>query len=64
MNIKNNIEIIKLDDLGRGIGYVNNKIIFIPNALPNEIVKVNIIKETNKYYEGEVLNYIKKVKTE
>jgi len=60
MNIKNNVEIIKLDDLGRGIGYINNKIIFIPNSLPNEIVNVEITKETNKYYEGEVKEYIKK----
>lgn len=60
MNIKNNVEIIKLDDLGRGIGYINNKIIFVSNALPNEIVNVEIIKDTNKYYEGNVINYIKK----
>ena len=55
MNIRNNVEIIKLDDEGRGIGYINNKIIFVPNALPNEIIDVNIIKETSKYYLGEVL---------
>lgn len=60
MNIKNNVDIIKLDDLGRGIGYVNNKIIFIPNALPNEVVNIEIIKETNKYYEGKVIDYVKK----
>jgi len=59
MNIKNNVEIIKLDDMGRGIGYINNKIIFIPNSLPEEVVDVNIVKETSKYYEGEVINYIK-----
>jgi len=60
MNTKNNVEIIKLDDLGRGIGYINNKIIFIPNALPDEIVNIEIIKETNKYYEGKVIDYVKK----
>ena len=59
MNIKNNIEILKLDDMGRGIGYVDNKIIFIPNTLPNEIVRTSITKETSKYYEGEVIEYIK-----
>lgn len=60
MNIKNNIKVEKLDDFGRGIGYVDNKIIFINNAMIGEIVDVNIIKETNKYYEGEVIKYIKK----
>ncbi len=60
MNIKNNIKIEKIDDFGRGIGHVNNKIIFIDNAMIGEIVDVNIIKQTTKYYEGIVINYIKK----
>lgn len=59
MNIRNNILVTKLDDFGRGIGYVDNKIIFIENALPNEIVDVNIVKDTKKYYEGNVIKYIK-----
>ena len=60
MNIKNNIEIIKLDDQGRGISYIDNKITFIPNTLINEIVDVEIIKSTNKYNIGKVIKYIKK----
>lgn len=60
MNIRNNIDIIKLDDEGRGIGYIDNKIIFVPNALPNEIIDLKIIKETTKYFVGEVIKYIKK----
>lgn len=58
MNIK--IKIEKLDDKGRGIGYLNDKIVFISNTLPEEEVIVNIIKETSKYYEAEVIEYIKK----
>ena len=60
MNIKNNVKVEKLDDFGRGIGYVDNKIIFSSDAMIGEVVDVNIIKETNKYYEGEVIKYIKK----
>ena len=60
MNIKNNVNVEKLDDFGRGIGYVDNKIIFISDAMIGEVVDVNIIKDTNKYYEGEVIKYIKK----
>lgn len=60
MNIKNNVKVEKLDDFGRGIGYVDNKIIFIRDVMIGEVVDVNIIKETNKYYEGEVIKYIKK----
>ena len=59
MNIKNNIEILRLDDEGRGIGYIDNKIIFIPNAIPSEIVNVDILVETSKYYVGKVVDYVK-----
>lgn len=51
------VEIEKLDHFGRGIAYINNKICFIENALPKEIVKVKIIKETKKYLLGEVVDF-------
>lgn len=60
MNVQNKVTITKLDDNGRGIGYLNNKIIFIPNTLPDEEVYVSISKETKKYFEGKVIKYIKK----
>ena len=60
MNIKNNIEIVRLDDLGRGIGYIDKKVVFVPNTLIGEIVNIEILKETSKYYEGIVIEYIKK----
>ena len=53
-------KIIKLDNLGRGITYINNKICFINNAFPEEEIEYKIIKETSKYYEGEVTNIIKR----
>ena len=56
------VKIIDIDHQGRGIGKINNKIIFIPNALPNEIVKCNIKLEKKNYYEGEVVEFIKKDK--
>lgn len=59
MNIRNNIEIIKLDDQARGISYIDNKITFIPNTLIGEIVDIEIIKETSKYNIGKVIKYIK-----
>lgn len=59
MSIKNNIEIKRLDDEGRGIGYIDGKIIFIPNTLPGEVVNVNIIKEYSSYNVGKVDEYIK-----
>lgn len=54
------IEVLKLDNFGRGITYLNDKICFIENALPKEVVEIEIIKETNKYLEAKVTKYIEK----
>lgn len=54
------IEVLKLDNFGRGITYINNKICFIENTLPKEIVEIEIINETSKYIEAKVINYIEK----
>ena len=56
------VKIEKLDNMGRGIAYINNKITFIENALPSEEVEVNITKINNKYQEGIVSKYINKSK--
>ena len=53
------VTIEKIDNMGRGIAYINNKITFIKNALPEEIVDVTITKENKKYQEGEVTKYLK-----
>ena len=54
------VTIEKLDNQGRGICYLNNKITFVENALPTEIVKINITKESKKFNEAKVTEYIKK----
>ena len=54
------IEIENLDHQGRGIAHINNKIVFIENALPNEIVETKIIKEHKNFNESIVTKYIKK----
>lgn len=54
------VKIEKLDNQGRGICFLNNKITFVENALPTEIVKISIIKESKKYNEAIVIEYIKK----
>lgn len=53
-----NIKIEKLDNQGRGICFIDNKITFVPNTLPNEIVDIKIIKENKKYNEAVVTKYI------
>jgi len=54
------IEITSLDHNGKGLGKLNNKIVFIENALPGEIVDLKIIKEKKNFIEAEVNNFIKK----
>ena len=57
MTIKTKIE--SLDNFGRGIARIDNKIIFIENALPNEEVEIEVTKEEKRYSEGKVIKYIK-----
>ncbi|MBE6155094.1 MAG: class I SAM-dependent RNA methyltransferase [Firmicutes bacterium] len=56
------IKIDSLDHYGRGITKIDNKITFVENALPEEIIEVKIDKEKSKYIEGSVLKYIEKSK--
>lgn len=54
------VEVLKLDNFGRGITYINDKICFIENALPKEIVEIEILKETSKYIDAKAVKYIEK----
>ena len=56
------IVIEKLDHQGRGIGKLNDKVIFINNALPGEEVSAEITLEKKKYYEGKLIEIVKKSK--
>ena len=55
-----NVKIEKLDHFGRGITNINNKICFVENALPNEIVNIEVIKETKKYFLAKTIDFIEK----
>ncbi len=52
------VEIVKFDNMGRGIGYLNNKIVFVPKTVPGDIVKLKDVKEKKNYIEGNI-DYIK-----
>ena len=54
------VVINKLDNFGRGITHINNKICFVIDALPLEDVDIEIIYENKKYMEARVINYYKK----
>lgn len=48
------ILIEKLDNEGNGLSHIDGKIIFIPKCLEGELVDIDIIKETKKYYIGKL----------
>ena len=57
------MQIEKLDYYGRGIGRINSKITFVENALKEEIVDIEILKESKKYNEAIVKCYKTKSKS-
>ncbi len=55
-----NVTIEALDDYGRGIARLDKKVIFIEDALPGEIVDIDIIKDKKSFSEGSVSKYLVK----
>ncbi|KJY65436.1 23S rRNA (Uracil-5-)-methyltransferase [Lactobacillus helsingborgensis] len=49
------ITVKRLGINGEGIGYYRKKIIFIPGALPSEVVVAKIIKEYPRYIDAELV---------
>lgn len=54
------VTITSLDHQGRGIAKINDLITFIPNTLPNEVVKIKITNIKKNYLEAELLEILKK----
>ncbi len=53
------LKIEKYDHQGRGISHYNDKIVFVENAMPDEVVEATTINETSKYIEAKVTEYKK-----
>lgn len=54
------LRILRLNNEGFGVGKIDNKIVFVPNALKDELVKVKIVKIHKNYLEAEVVKIIEK----
>ena len=54
------VKIYALDSKGRGIARLQGKVIFVNNALIDEVVQVQVIKEKSKYRIGKVTTYLEK----
>ena len=57
-----NVKVEKLDNLGRGIARIDNKIVFIENALPEEVIDIEIIKDKKNYSLARRIRLDKKSK--
>lgn len=52
------VTIESLDHFGLGIAHINEKVVFVENALPGEVVKIEKLEDKNKYMKARVLEYI------
>ena len=53
------VTIENLDDFGRGIAHIKNKVVFVENALPEEEVEIEIINDKKSFSEAKVTKYLK-----
>lgn len=49
-----NVKIEKMDDFGRGIAYINDKVVFVPKTIVDDIVDIKIMSEKKKYSIAKV----------
>ncbi len=56
------INVIKFDHFGRGIGKKDNKVYFIDKALPSEVVDISITNNKKNYCEGKINRIISESK--
>lgn len=55
-----NIEITDVAAEGKAIAKVDNKVIFIPYVVPGDIVNIRVVKKKKNYFEGKVIDFVKK----
>ena len=60
--MKHEVKCLRLDDKGRGIVQINNKITFVRNLLPTEEATIQIINNKKKYAEAKIINLTKESK--
>lgn len=51
-----NVEIVKVAAEGKSIAYVDEKVLFVPNAVPGDVVDVQVTRKRSHFLEGIVVN--------
>lgn len=54
------MKVIDINHQGYGIIRVNNRVVFVKNVIPGDIVDIEIIKNYKNYSLGEVINFVQK----
>lgn len=59
-NIKPIYEQVSIVDVGaegKAIGRVNDVVVFVPHAVPGDVVDIQVVKKHKRFTEGRVINY-------
>ncbi|MEI7596124.1 MAG: 23S rRNA (uracil(1939)-C(5))-methyltransferase RlmD [Bacteroidota bacterium] len=55
-----NVEIFDIATEGRGVGKIDELIVFVKHAIPGDIVDIQLTKKKSSFGEANVTNYVKK----
>jgi len=48
----NNLKIERMAAEGKAMGYHNEKVVFVPNVAPGDVVNIRVTQQRKKFYEG------------
>lgn len=60
--MKETVKIYNLDHNGRGIAKINDKVVFVPNALVDEEVDIKLVEQKKNFSVGEVIKHLNESK--
>lgn len=52
------LEIVKYAAEGKALGYYEDKVVFVPNVIPGDVVEVQVSNKRKNYYEGFPLEFL------
>jgi 23S rRNA (uracil1939-C5)-methyltransferase len=50
-----NVEIVDAGAEGKAVGKVDERVVFVPWAVPGDVVDVQVVKKKKSYYEGRII---------
>ena len=53
------VGITDMNSLGYGVGHVDGKAVFVPDAAPGDLLRVLIIKDAGRYFVGKRLEILR-----